>query len=69
MWRYKVELTSQELTIIQHALNAYSRATSEPAQEITEVFEYLSDDQERYTISQVRLLARSIQSNYTEIEE
>jgi len=61
---YQVTITRAELCIIQDALNAYGRATHTPDQSITETFELLSNDQEDYTIDQVRYLWRSLQSRY-----
>jgi len=61
---YQVTITQTELCIIQDALNAYGRATHAPDQSITETFELLSNDQEDYTIDQVRHLWRSLQSRY-----
>jgi hypothetical protein len=66
---YNVTITAQELCIIQDALNAYGRATYAPDQSITETFEMLSNDQEDYTIDEVRYLWRSLQSRYKKENE
>ena len=67
--QYIVSIDGRELAIIQDALNAYGKSLVEPAYSPKELFETMSDDQSDYTIFQVQLLWRSLQSRYEEVGE